>query len=139
MRPAHIHFRVKKLGFDPLITHVFVDGDEFLDSDAVFGVRGSCIGNYALNPPGATPFGDISATPYYTLDYCFSLHPLTSTGPSTMWCLEIYQRPHRYDPRRVDGFVAFIIVPLNVFEIDRLAHTGPLEEFARIGPQMRIF
>jgi hydroxyquinol 1,2-dioxygenase len=89
MRPAHIHFRVKKLGFDPLITHVFVDGDEFLDSDAVFGVRGSCIGNYALNPPGATPFGDLSARPYYTLDYCFSLHPLTSTGPSSMWSLEI--------------------------------------------------
>ena len=84
MRPAHIHFRVKKSGFDPLITHVFVDGDEFLDSDAVFGVRGSCIGNYALNPPGATPFGDISARPYYTLDYCFSLHPLTSMGPSAV-------------------------------------------------------
>jgi hydroxyquinol 1,2-dioxygenase len=80
MRPAHIHFRVKKAGFDPLITHVFVDGDEFLDSDAVFGVRGSCIGNYSLNPPGATPFGDISARPYYTLDCCFSLHPLTPSS-----------------------------------------------------------
>jgi hydroxyquinol 1,2-dioxygenase len=80
MRPAHIHFRVKKLGFDPLITHVFVDGDEFLDSDAVFGVRGSCIGDFHLNPPGVTPFGDISPGPYYTLDYCFSLHPLTASS-----------------------------------------------------------
>jgi len=79
MRPAHIHFRIKKPGFDPLITHVFVDGDEFLDSDAVFGVRASCIGDYKSNPRGVTPFGDVSATPYYTLDYCFSLHPLTST------------------------------------------------------------
>src|SRR3546814_8432545 len=42
MRPAHIHFKVEKDGFDPLITHVFAEGDEFLDSDAVFGVRGSC-------------------------------------------------------------------------------------------------
>lgn len=79
MRPAHIHFKIKKPGFDPLITHVFVEHDEFLDSDAVFGVRGSCIGNYTLNPPGATPFGDLSANPYYTLDYCFFLHPLASS------------------------------------------------------------
>jgi hydroxyquinol 1,2-dioxygenase len=80
MRPAHIHFRVKKAAFDPLITHVFVGGDEFLDSDAVFGVRGSCIGNFVLNPPGTTPLGDHSAKPYYTLDYCFCLHPLTPAG-----------------------------------------------------------
>ena len=26
-------------GYDRLITHVFVEGDPYLDSDAVFGVR----------------------------------------------------------------------------------------------------
>jgi hydroxyquinol 1,2-dioxygenase len=73
MRPAHIHFRIRKVGFDDLITHVFVEGDEFLDSDAVFGVRESCIGNYVLNPPGKTPFGNESEEPYYSLQYIFNL------------------------------------------------------------------
>jgi hydroxyquinol 1,2-dioxygenase len=74
MRPAHIHFKIEKPGFDSLITHVFVEGDEYLDSDAVFGVRGSCIGNYVRHSPGVTPRGERSDRPFFTLDYCFSLH-----------------------------------------------------------------
>ena len=57
MRPAHIHFMVKKPGYDALVTHIFVDGDEYLDSDAVFGVRSSCIGNYVRHPAGTAPDG----------------------------------------------------------------------------------
>jgi hydroxyquinol 1,2-dioxygenase len=43
MRPAHIHFMVTAEGYQRLITHVFVEGDEYLDSDAVFGVRSTLI------------------------------------------------------------------------------------------------
>ena len=43
MRPAHIHFMVTAEGYQRLITHVFVEGDEYLDSDAVFGVRSALI------------------------------------------------------------------------------------------------
>jgi hydroxyquinol 1,2-dioxygenase len=43
MRPAHIHFMVSHEGFDTLITHVFVAGDEWLGDDAVFGVKESLI------------------------------------------------------------------------------------------------
>ena len=43
MRPAHIHFRVQADGHRTLTTHVFVAGDPFLDSDAVFGVKESLI------------------------------------------------------------------------------------------------
>ena len=43
MRPAHIHFIVGAPGFEPVTTHIFVDGDEYLDSDAVFGVKDSLI------------------------------------------------------------------------------------------------
>src|SRR5664279_347981 len=39
MRPAHVHFLVNAQGYEPLITHVFIEGDEYLDSDAVFGVK----------------------------------------------------------------------------------------------------
>lgn len=39
MRPAHLHFRVEAPGHHTLVTHLFVAGDPYLDSDAVFGVR----------------------------------------------------------------------------------------------------
>ena len=39
MRPAHIHFQISAPGYKTCTTHVFVDGDEYLDSDAVFGVK----------------------------------------------------------------------------------------------------
>jgi protocatechuate 3,4-dioxygenase beta subunit len=43
MRPAHIHFMISADGYERLITHLFVKGDEYLDSDAVFGVKDSLI------------------------------------------------------------------------------------------------
>jgi protocatechuate 3,4-dioxygenase beta subunit len=46
MRPAHIHFIVETEGFDPLATHIFVNGDEYLDSDAVFGVKKELIADF---------------------------------------------------------------------------------------------
>lgn len=42
-RPAHIHFVVSAPGHEPVITHVFDRASEYLDSDAVFGVRESLV------------------------------------------------------------------------------------------------
>lgn len=42
-RPAHMHFLITAPGFDRLITHIFVAGDRYLQSDAVFGVKESLI------------------------------------------------------------------------------------------------
>ena len=42
-RPAHIHFMVKADGYADLITHVFLDGDKYLDTDTVFAVKKSLI------------------------------------------------------------------------------------------------
>lgn len=42
-RPAHMHFLVSAPGYDRLITHTFVAGDEYLKSDAVFGVKAPLI------------------------------------------------------------------------------------------------
>ena len=78
MRPAHIHFMITQPGFDPIVTHVFVDGDEWLDSDAVFGVRSSCIGQYLRHPAGKARDGRELAQPFYSLDYDFVLHPVAS-------------------------------------------------------------
>lgn len=42
-RPAHIHFRVSATGCRTLVTHLFIAGDNHLESDAVFGLKPSLI------------------------------------------------------------------------------------------------
>jgi hydroxyquinol 1,2-dioxygenase len=42
-RPAHMHYLITAPGFQRLVTHTFVGGDEYLTSDAVFGVKASLI------------------------------------------------------------------------------------------------
>jgi hydroxyquinol 1,2-dioxygenase len=51
MRPAHIHFMVTADGHEKLITHVFVAGDPWLESDAVFGVKESLILDFVEREP----------------------------------------------------------------------------------------
>ena len=53
MRPGHLHFMIQAPGYDKLVTHLFVRGDEFLDSDAVFGVKDSLVIDFARNAKGA--------------------------------------------------------------------------------------
>ncbi len=72
-RPAHLHFMIKAAGHDTLITHVFRNGDKYLDSDAVFGVRQSLIQDWVRHEPGPTPDGSVSGLPFYTLDFDFVL------------------------------------------------------------------
>jgi hydroxyquinol 1,2-dioxygenase len=52
-RPAHLHFMVTAPGYETLITHVFSKGDRYLDSDAVFGVRETLVGEWARLPDGS--------------------------------------------------------------------------------------
>jgi protocatechuate 3,4-dioxygenase beta subunit len=42
-RPAHIHFMISAPGYRTLVTHLFFEGDEYLESDAVFGVKPSLV------------------------------------------------------------------------------------------------
>lgn len=63
-RPAHLHFLIKAEGYETLITHVFRSDDEYLDSDAVFGVRQSLIANWNKQPDGS-----------YLVEYDFVLNP----------------------------------------------------------------
>ena len=50
MRPAHVHFLVDAPGHQPLITHVFMDGDKYLDSDVVFGVKDELVAKIENGP-----------------------------------------------------------------------------------------
>jgi hydroxyquinol 1,2-dioxygenase len=74
-RPAHLHFMIKAPGYETLVTHVFRDGDKYLDSDAVFGVRSSLIAEWIRHERGTAPDGSHMDVPYYTLDFDFVLNP----------------------------------------------------------------
>jgi hydroxyquinol 1,2-dioxygenase len=74
-RPAHLHFRIRAPGFATLVTHIFRDGDPYLDSDTVFGVRSSLIGKFALQGAGVAPDGSRVAEPFCTLAQDFVLAP----------------------------------------------------------------
>lgn len=45
-RPAHLHFIVDAPGYDHVITMLFTEGDDYLDSDVVFGVKESLVVDY---------------------------------------------------------------------------------------------
>lgn len=62
-RPAHLHFMVTAAGHETLITHVFRDGDPYLDSDAVYGVRQSLVAPWVQQADGL-----------YTMDFDFVLN-----------------------------------------------------------------
>lgn len=45
-RPAHVHFIVSAPGYKPVVTQLFTEGDTYLESDAVFGVKHSLVIDY---------------------------------------------------------------------------------------------
>jgi len=75
-RPAHIHFMVGRPGRETLVTHVFLDGDKYLDSDVVFGVKDSLIRALERQEPGVTARGNPVDRPMAALRYDFVLAPI---------------------------------------------------------------
>lgn len=63
-RPAHLHFRIQAPGYETLITHVFRQDSDYLDADAVFGVRQSLVCDWVPQPDGSC-----------LLEYDFVLNP----------------------------------------------------------------
>lgn len=53
-RPAHMHYLVTAPGYQRLVTHTFVGGDQYLTSDAVFGVKATLIAPYERAEGGDT-------------------------------------------------------------------------------------
>ncbi len=69
-RPAHIHFLIHKQGFRTLVSQVFVDDDQHLESDVVFGVTRALIGRFERTADG------------FALTYDFVLQPGESVLPT---------------------------------------------------------
>jgi hydroxyquinol 1,2-dioxygenase len=72
-RPAHIHFMLSAPGYRNIITHVFVAGDGYLDSDVVFGVKSSLVTEFTEHAAGRAPDGTVMQTPYFVAEYDFHL------------------------------------------------------------------
>jgi len=53
-RPAHMHYLVTAPGFQKLVTHTFVGGDDYLASDAVFGVKTTLVAPFEPVTSGDT-------------------------------------------------------------------------------------
>lgn len=53
-RPAHMHYIITAPGYETLVTHTFVGDDEYLTSDAVFGVKKTLIAPFETVENGET-------------------------------------------------------------------------------------
>jgi catechol 1,2-dioxygenase len=62
-RPAHVHFIVSADGYEPVVTQLFTDDDDYLESDVVFGVKDSLVVHYDQEGDG------------YQVSYDFGLRP----------------------------------------------------------------
>ncbi|WP_018546788.1 dioxygenase [Streptomyces sp. LaPpAH-108] len=74
-RPAHIHFLIDEPGHRKLITHLFQEGSEYLDSDVVFGTKAPLIVRFTERPAGTAPDGAPVGEPYLHATYDFVLQP----------------------------------------------------------------
>ncbi len=73
MRPGHIHMLVSAPGHHRVTTHLFAAGSQYIDSDAVFGVKESLVTQFRRHPPGTAPDGSRLEVPFYTVEYDFRL------------------------------------------------------------------
>ncbi|MFJ7214204.1 dioxygenase [Amycolatopsis sp. NPDC098790] len=75
-RPAHVHFLINAAGYEPLITHLFQEGAQYLDSDVVFGTKQELVVAFEPREPGPTPDGGESGEPWLLARYDFVLQPV---------------------------------------------------------------
>jgi protocatechuate 3,4-dioxygenase beta subunit len=84
MRPAHVHFLVNAKGYEPLITHVFIGGDKYLDSDVVFGVKDELVAKVEKRSDATTPDGKPVPAPWHLMTYEFHLKPGSGLAPKPL-------------------------------------------------------
>jgi protocatechuate 3,4-dioxygenase beta subunit len=84
MRPAHVHFLVNAPGYEPLVTHVFIEGDKYLDSDVVFGVKRELISKVEKRTDAVMPDGKPADAPWHLMSYEFRMKPGQGRAPKPM-------------------------------------------------------
>jgi hydroxyquinol 1,2-dioxygenase len=74
-RPAHVHVLIDEPGFETLVTHLFREGAEYLDSDVVFGTKQELVVAFEPREAGPTPDGGSLDRPWLSAAYDFVLQP----------------------------------------------------------------
>ncbi|WP_168074847.1 dioxygenase [Caulobacter sp. SSI4214] len=72
-RPAHIHFLLTAPGFQPVVTHLFREGAEYIDNDVVFGAKRELVVPFRAQPAGTVISGQKIERDFLTVDYDFVL------------------------------------------------------------------
>jgi protocatechuate 3,4-dioxygenase beta subunit len=72
-RPAHVHFIVSAEGHLPVTTHLFVKGDPYLESDAVFGTKDSLVVDFVRHESKEEAKQHDMRAPFYIAEYDFVL------------------------------------------------------------------
>jgi hydroxyquinol 1,2-dioxygenase len=80
MRPAHIHFMIRKPAFKTQFSQVYSSDDPNLESDVQFGVTQALIGQYVLHADEPAPANDVTG-PWYSLDHHFVIEAGDATLP----------------------------------------------------------
>ena len=78
-RPAHLHFLIFKEGFKTLISQIYVNDDEKLETDVQFGVTRALVGDYVRHD-GPAPTADVKGE-WYSLDQTFVMEAGKSRLP----------------------------------------------------------
>ena len=78
-RPAHLHFLIFKPGFKTLISQIYVNDDDKLETDVQFGVTRALVGDYVRHD-GPAPVPDVTGE-WYSLDQTFVMEPGKSRLP----------------------------------------------------------
>ncbi|WP_299588125.1 intradiol ring-cleavage dioxygenase [uncultured Tateyamaria sp.] len=74
-RPAHLHYILEADGFETLTTHIFDPDDEYIHSDAVFGVKESLMAKFDLiEDPDQIAAAGMDG-PYFEVVHDFVLAP----------------------------------------------------------------
>jgi protocatechuate 3,4-dioxygenase beta subunit len=76
-RPAHLHYILEAEGYQTLITHIFDPDDEYIRSDAVFGVKESLLAKFELIEDPARISEEGAEGPFYEVIHDFVLAPVS--------------------------------------------------------------
>jgi protocatechuate 3,4-dioxygenase beta subunit len=80
MRPGHLHVIASAAGYRTVVTELYTDDDPYIDSDAVFGVKGSLVVHYDRVTDAEKVAASPRKQPYWELHRDLVLTPGTRTG-----------------------------------------------------------
>jgi protocatechuate 3,4-dioxygenase beta subunit len=80
MRPGHLHVIASGEGYSTVVTELYTDNDAYIDSDAVFGVKGSLVVHYDWITDEQKVAASPRKRPYWELRRDLVLTPGARTG-----------------------------------------------------------